>query len=121
MAVEATISILSAQTKGNPTQKQKKQKFKKGQFKHKAQEQAKPNADQKRKDHNNAQLAKKRRMNFKSIVCWECGKRGHPARLCKIPKKVISYNLIDSLVCTVVLAADTPCPIWFIDSGAVRD
>ena len=33
MATEATISALFAQTKGNPTQKQKKQKFKKGKFK----------------------------------------------------------------------------------------
>ena len=49
MAVKAIISVLSAQTKGNTTQKQKKQKFKKGQFKRKlkAQEQVKPNADQK--------------------------------------------------------------------------
>ena len=59
-------------------------------------------------------------MNSKGIVCWECGKRGHPARLCKSLKKVISYNPTDSLVCTLVLAADTPCPIWFIDSGATK-
>ena len=74
MAAEAIISALSAQTKGNPIQKQKKHKFKKGQFKRKAQEQAKPDADQKQKDHNDAQPAKKRRMNSKGIVCWECGK-----------------------------------------------
>ena len=42
MAAEVTISGLSAQTKGNSTQKQKKQKFKKGQFKHKAQDRPNP-------------------------------------------------------------------------------